>query len=246
MGPICVTEKLAPYLPGHPIIQTGGDKAIEAISAAPYGSPSILIISYAYLRMLGKEGSTEATKMAILTANYIKSRLENHFPVLYVGANDKVAHELILDFRPYKQTAGIEVEDVAKRLIDYGFHAPTVSFPVQGTMMIEPTESESLDELDRFCDAMISIREEIASIEQGRADSKNNLLKNAPHTAQMISADEWDYPYSRKEAAYPLPYLVDRKFWAPVRRVNNPYGDRNLVCTCPPIEEYENMLISES
>ena len=239
MGPICVNDKLKPYLPGHPIVKTGGEKAIPAVSAAPYGSASILLISYAYIRLLGKEGATKSTKIAILNANYIKSRLEQHYPVLYIGKNGRVAHELILDFRQFKHSVGIEVEDVAKRLIDYGFHAPTVSFPVPGTLMIEPTESESMEELDKFCDAMISIRKEIQEVVDGAADAKDNVLKHAPHTAAIITADEWNRPYSREKAAYPLNYLRERKFWPAVGRVNNPFGDRNLICSCPPMEEYE-------
>lgn len=240
MGPICVNNKLKPYLPGHPVspINSENERAIEAVNGAPYGSASILLISYAYIRLLGKLGATYATKLAILNANYIKSRLENYYPVLYVGKNGRVAHELILDFRQFKHACGIEVEDIAKRLIDYGFHAPTVSFPVPGTLMIEPTESESKQELDRFCDAMIAIREEIEEIAAGRADKQNNVLKNAPHTAPMVMSDDWDFPYSRQKAAYPLPYLFDQKFWSFVGRVNNPYGDRNLVCTCPSMESY--------
>lgn len=238
MGPICVNDKLKPFLPGHPEVETGGEKGIDAVNAAPYGSASILLISYAYIRLLGKLGTTYATKMAILNANYIKSKLEPYYPILYVGKNRRVAHELILDFRQFKHEHGIEVEDIAKRLIDYGFHAPTVSFPVAGTLMVEPTESEPKAELDRFCDAMIAIRTEIDEIASGKADKQNNVLKNAPHTAPMVMSDSWEYPYSRQKAAYPLPYLLEQKFWSHVGRVNNPYGDRNLVCACPPIEEY--------
>ncbi|MFN4300318.1 MAG: aminomethyl-transferring glycine dehydrogenase [Thermaurantimonas sp.] len=238
MGPICVAKHLAPFLPGHPIVKTGGEHAITPISAAPYGSGLILIISYAYIKMLGAEGLTNATKYAILNANYIKARLEKHYPVLYTGENGTVAHELILDCRAFKRDANIEVIDIAKRLMDYGFHAPTVSFPVAGTLMIEPTESESKAEIDRFCEAMISIRKEIEDIVLGNADKNNNLLKNAPHTLEMLTAEEWSLPYSRKIAAFPLDYVGENKFWPSVRRVDDAYGDRNLVCTCEPISSY--------
>ena len=238
MGPICVNESLAPFLPTHPLVKTGGDQGIPAVSAAPWGSASILLISYAYIKMLGSAGVTEATRYAILNANYIKSRLEGHFDILYVGANGRTAHELIIDIRPFK--AIVNAEDVAKRLIDYGFHAPTLSWPVPNTMMIEPTESESKEELDRFCDAMISIRKEIDEIAAGDAGPESNVLKNAPHTASQLVADVWTFPYSREKAAYPLAYLRrGYKFWPAVSRVNNAYGDRHLVCTCPPIEAYE-------
>ncbi len=237
MGPICVNEKLAPFLPGHPHIKTGGDQAIKAVSAAPWGSASILLISYAYIRMLGKKGLTNATNYAILNANYIKARLENHFPVLYTGEMGRAAHEMIIDLRQFK---GIHItaEDVAKRLIDYGFHAPTLSFPVAGTIMIEPTESEDKEELDRFCDAMISIKKEIDEIATGEADQDNNVLKNSPHTLTVITSDNWTLPYPRSKAAYPLDYLYQNKFWSSVGRVDNAYGDRNLICICPPIETY--------
>ncbi|MFN8309621.1 MAG: aminomethyl-transferring glycine dehydrogenase [Chitinophagales bacterium] len=239
MGPICVAEHLTPYLPGNPLIQTGGEKAITAISSAPYGSASILLISYGYIRMLGAEGCTAATKYAILNANYIKARLEDHFPVLYTGdIHGRVAHELIVDFRHYKHTVGIEVEDVAKRLMDYGFHAPTVSFPVAGTLMIEPTESEDKAELDRLCDALIAIKGEIEKIHGKVWDATNNPLKNAPHTLELITANEWTRPYTREEAAFPLPWVRHNKFWPSVSRVNNSHGDRNLICTCPAVEEY--------
>ena len=239
MGPICVNDSLKPFLPGHPLIETGGEQATHAVSAAPWGSASILLISYAYIKMLGKQGVKLATEYAILNANYIKHRLENHYNVLYVGENGRSAHELIIDIRPFKAIAN--AEDVAKRLIDYGFHAPTLSWPVPDTMMIEPTESESKEEIDRFCDAMIAIRREIDEIASGDADPENNVLKNAPHTALTVMSDNWDYPYSREKAAYPLPYLrTIGKFWPAVGRVNNAYGDRNLVCTCPPIESYES------
>ncbi|MFN8438656.1 MAG: aminomethyl-transferring glycine dehydrogenase [Cytophagales bacterium] len=238
MGPIGVAKHLVPYLPGHAVVTTGGEKAINAISAAPYGSASILLISYAYISMMGGEGLTEATKYAILNANYIKSKLEKHYPVLYTGTHGYCAHEMILDCRGFKHSLGIEVEDIAKRLMDYGYHAPTVSFPVAGTLMIEPTESESKAELDKFCDAMISIRNEIAEIEAGTFDKTNNVLKNAPHTALVITADEWSKPYSRQKAAYPLEWIKEAKFWPSVGRIDNAYGDRNLVCTCEPVEAY--------
>jgi glycine dehydrogenase len=240
MGPIAVAEHLAPYLPGHPIVPVGGTKAIPAVSAAPWGSASILLISYGYIRMLGASGMTEATRVAILNANYIKARLQGHYDELYANHNGRVAHELIFDLRPFKHGAGpsIDEQDVAKRLMDYGFHAPTVSFPVAGTMMIEPTESESKAELDRFCDALIAIRREIQDVLDGRADARDNVLKNAPHTADEVSSDTWSHPYSREQAAYPAPFLRASKFWPPVARIDNPYGDRNLVCACPPIETY--------
>jgi glycine dehydrogenase len=237
MGPIGVAKHLAPYLPGHPIVKTGGEKAIHAISAAPYGSASILLISYGYIRMLGLEGVTDATRYAILNANYIKARLEQHYPVLYARANGRVAHELIFDLRGFK-SGGVEEMDVAKRLMDYGFHAPTVSFPVAGTLMVEPTESEDRAELDRFCDAMIQIRKEIEAVVTGKADKKDNVLKNAPHTAEAASAAEWTHPYSREEAVFPLPFVRANKFWPPVGRIDNPYGDRNLFCSCPPVETF--------
>jgi len=240
MGPICTAEHLSPYLPGHPLVKTGGSKAIEPVSATPWGSASILLISYAYVKMLGRDGVLQSTQYAILNANYIKSRLEKYYKVLYVGKNGRVAHELIVDMREFKYKANVEVEDIAKRLMDYGFHAPTVSFPVAGTLMIEPTESEDKVELDRFCDALINIRKEIEEIEQHLADDKNNVLKNAPHTNEVVTSDKWNFPYSREKAAYPLEYLRTNKFWTSVGRVNNPYGDRNLVCTCPPIEAYSN------
>ncbi len=235
MGPIGVARHLAPYLPGHPLIRTGGEQAIHAISAAPWGSASILLISYGYIRMLGADGATDATKHAILNANYIKARLEPHYPVLYARANGRVAHELIFDLRQFK-TAGVEEMDVAKRLMDYGFHAPTVSFPVAGTLMVEPTESEDKAELDRFCDAMIQIRAEIDEVAGRRVDRDDNVLKNAPHTAEAVSATEWRHPYTREQAAFPLPFVRANKFWPPVGRIDNAYGDRNLFCSCPPVE----------
>jgi glycine dehydrogenase len=236
MGPIGVARHLAPYLPRHPLAPVGGEHGIRAVSAAPWGSASILLISYAYIRMLGGTGLTDATRHAILNANYLKARLERHYPVLYTRANGRVAHELIFDLRGFK-ASGIDEMDVAKRLIDYGFHAPTVSFPVAGTLMVEPTESEDLAELDRFCDAMIHIREEIEAVVTGKADAADNLLKNAPHTAASIAAAEWTHPYSRENAVFPLPFVTSRKFWPPVGRIDSPYGDRNLFCTCPPIED---------
>jgi len=237
VGPIGVVADLVPFLPGHAVVQIGDEKAIAAVSAAPWGSASILPISYAYISMMGGEGLTEATKFAILNANYIKARLQDHYPVLYTGTNGHCAHEMILDCRAFKK-AGVEVEDIAKRLMDYGFHAPTVSFPVPGTLMVEPTESEPKEELDRFCDAMISIREEIREIEEGRADQKNNVLKNAPHTAQVALAENWDKPYTREKAVYPYEFSRTAKFWPAVSRVDNAYGDRNLICSCTPLEAY--------
>ena len=238
MGPICVNDKLKPFLPGHPLVATGGDKATPAVSAAPWGSASILLISYAYIRMLGAEGMTNSTKFAILNANYLKTRLAEKYPILYTGNKGRVAHEFIMDFRQWKHSAGVEVEDVAKRLMDYSYHAPTVSFPVPGTMMIEPTESESRAELDRFIEAMLSIREEIEEVANGTTDPKDNVLKNAPHTASVIISDTWEHPYSRERAAYPVSYLRENKFWPSVGRVNNTHCDRNLICTCPPMEAY--------
>jgi glycine dehydrogenase len=237
MGPIGVAEHLAPFLPGHAVIQTGGNQAITAVSAAPWGSASILTISYAYIAMMGSEGIVNATSLAILNANYIKARLEAHYPILYTNQNGRAAHEMILDCRGFKN-AGIEVEDIAKRLMDYGFHAPTVSFPVAGTLMIEPTESEPKAELDRFCEAMIAIREEIREIETGKADKGNNVLKNAPHTQWVVMNDTWDKPYTREKAAYPLAFVKNNKFWASVGRIDSAYGDRNLVCSCEPMESY--------
>ena len=234
VGPICVNEKLVPFLPTNPIIPTGGNQAISAISAAPYGSALVCLISYGYISMLGSEGVTNATKYAILNANYMKARLEAHYPILYSGEMGRAAHEMILDCRAFKQQ-GIEVTDIAKRLMDYGFHAPTVSFPVAGTLMIEPTESEDVAELDRFCDAMIAIRKEI---EVANADDHNTVLHNAPHTLAMLTTDVWDFPYTREQAAFPLEYIAENKFWPSVRRVDDAYGDRNLVCSCAPIEAY--------
>ncbi|MGS2763196.1 aminomethyl-transferring glycine dehydrogenase [Sinomicrobium sp. M5D2P9] len=234
VGPICVAEHLVKFLPSNPVIKTGGDHAITAISAAPWGSALVCLISYGYIKMLGVNGLTNATKYAILNANYIKNRFSGHFDVLYTGEKGRAAHEMIVDCRPFKKN-GIEVTDIAKRLMDYGFHSPTVSFPVAGTLMIEPTESENLEELDRFCDAMISIRSEI---DKATAEDANNVLKNAPHTLEMLTAEEWNLPYTRKEAAYPLDYIPENKFWPSVRRVDDAYGDRNLMCTCAPMEAY--------
>ena len=234
VGPICVAKQLVPFLPSNPIIKTGGENAITAISAAPWGSSLACLISYAYITMLGTEGLKKSTQYAILNANYIKERLKGHYDVLYVGERGRAAHEMIIDCRPFKEN-GIEVTDIAKRLMDYGFHAPTVSFPVAGTMMIEPTESESKPELDRFCDAMISIRKEIDVADK---DNPNNVLKNSPHTLTMVTSDNWDFPYTRQQAAFPLEYVSDNKFWPSVRRVDDAYGDRNLICTCEPIEAY--------
>jgi len=234
VGPICVAKQLVPFLPGNPVIKTGGEKAITAISAAPWGSALACLISYGYIKMLGEKGLTQATTIAILNANYIKNRLSGKFEVLYTGEMGRAAHEMIIDCRPFKQN-GIEVTDIAKRLMDYGFHAPTVSFPVAGTLMIEPTESENLAELDRFCDAMISIRHEIDEV---YANDSNNVLKNAPHTLEMITNDSWNFSYSRQKAAFPLPFVSENKFWPSVRRVDDAYGDRNLICTCAPIEAY--------
>lgn len=238
MGPIGVVQHLAPFLPSHPVVPTGGEHGIGPVSAAPWGSANILLISWAYIAMMGGEGLTQATKVAILNANYMAKRLEEYYPVLYKGLQGGVAHEFILDLRRYKHSAGVEVEDIAKRLMDYGFHAPTISFPVAGTMMIEPTESESKDELDRFCEAMISIRSEIEEIEAGHADRQNNVLKNAPHTADMVVSDAWNFPYPREKAAFPAPWTRLRKFWPSVGRINSVYGDRHLICSCPPVEAY--------
>lgn len=240
MGPVFVTRELAPYLPGHPYEnRDSGDKAINAVSSAPYSSANILLVSYGYIRMLGARGLKNVTKYAILNANYLKKVLESHYEVLFADINGWVGHELILDLRPFK-SVGIQAEDVAKRLIDYGFHAPTLSFPVPGTLMIEPTESEDKAELDRFCEAMIQIRKEIEEIEQGDYPQDNNVLVNAPHPLYVATADEWDFPYSRSKALYPVEGLVERsKFFCPVARVDNAYGDRNLICTCPPVENYQ-------
>ena len=239
MGPIGVAKHLTPFLPGNPIIQTGGEKAIKSINGAPWGSALILLISYGYIKLLGSHGLKKSTEVAILNANYLKSKLNDHYDILYVGNNNRVAHEMILDCRTFKKTSGIEVEDIAKRLIDYGFHAPTVSFPVPGTLMIEPTESESKAELDRFIEAMISIRKEINEIAEGKLDKLDNPLKNAPHTSAQIADENWNHCYSRKDAVFPTIHQYNAKFWPPVGRVDNAYGDRNLVCSCLPLEMYE-------
>jgi glycine dehydrogenase len=238
MGPIAVARHLASFLPGHPVAGIGGTESIGPVSAAPFGSPSILTIPWVYIALMGRDGLVKATQVAILNANYMAKRLEKHYPILYTGKAGYVAHEFILDLRQFKETAGVEAMDVAKRLMDYGFHAPTVSFPVPGTLMIEPTESESKAELDRFCNAMILIRAEIQEIIDGRQPRGNNVLKNAPHTAQMVAASEWDRPYSREQAVYPAPWVKEHKFWPHVSRIDEAYGDRNLICTCPPVEHY--------
>jgi glycine dehydrogenase len=234
VGPICVNEKLVPFLPTNPVIPVGGNQAITAISSAPYGSALVCLISYGYITMLGAEGVTNATKYAILNANYMKARLDEHYPVLYSGEMGRAAHEMILDCRAFEEK-GIKVTDIAKRLMDYGFHAPTVSFPVAGTLMIEPTESEDVAELDRFCEAMIAIRKEI---EASSKEDENNILRNAPHTLAMVTANDWVFPYTREQAAYALDYIAENKFWPTVRRIDEAYGDRNLVCSCAPIEAY--------
>ncbi|NJL29117.1 MAG: aminomethyl-transferring glycine dehydrogenase, partial [Thermoanaerobaculia bacterium] len=243
MGPIAVAPHLAPFLPGHPVVETGGAQAMGPVSAAPWGSPSILPISWVYIAMMGADGLKKATQFAILNANYMAKRLEAHYPVLYKGKAGRVAHEFIIDLRPFKKSAEIEAEDVAKRLMDYGFHAPTMSFPVPGTLMIEPTESESKAELDRLCEALISIREEIRAIEEGRSDRHDNPLKNAPHTAAVVTANEWSHPYTREQAAFPAPWVAERKFWPSVGRIDNVYGDRHVICTCPPIESYQEEMV---
>jgi glycine dehydrogenase len=237
VGPIAVAAHLVPFLPGHPLAACGGDQAIGPVSAAPWGSAAILPISWMYVRMMGGAGLRRATAVALLAANYMAQRLDPHFPVLYRGAGGRVAHECILDLRPLKRSAAIEVDDVAKRLMDYGFHAPTVSWPVAGTVMVEPTESESLAELDRFCDAMIAIRAEVAAVEDGRSDPQDNPLKRAPHTLAALTAETWDRAYSRRQAAFPGTGGDDRKLWPAVARIDNAYGDRHLVCTCPSVEE---------
>jgi glycine dehydrogenase len=238
MGPICVNEKLAPYLSTHIFDSQTGQTAHGSVSSAAHGSASILLISYGYIKMLGAEGLTDATRVAILNANYLQARLKKHYAILYVGKNGLSAHEFILDLRSFK-SVGISAEDVAKRLIDYGFHAPTLSFPVAGTLMIEPTESEDKEELDRFCDAMIQIKEEIDEVAKGEYPVDNNVLVNAPHTLQMVASDNWSFPYGREKAAFPIAGLKEQgKFWATVRRVDNAHGDRTLICTCPPIEMY--------
>lgn len=244
MGPIGVARHLVPFLPSHPVIQTGGAKGVHAVSAAPWGSALILLISYGYIKMLGKDGVRKSTEMAILNANYMKSRLEKHYPVLYKGVNGFCAHEMILDCRAFKNSAGIEATDIAKRLMDYGFHAPTVAFPVAGTLMVEPTESEPLEELDRFCDAMISIRKEIQALENGEGSKEDNVLINAPHTAAETTADDWSHSYSRQQAAFPAAWIAENKFWPTVKRVDNAFGDRNLICTCPDVNSYAEETIA--
>jgi len=232
-----VAEHLAKFLPRHPVVSVGGSEGIGAVSAAPWGSSSILLISWAYISMMGPDGLKRASEVAILNANYIAGRLHDHFAVFYRGKHGRVAHECILDTRGVKRTAGIEVDDIAKRLMDYGFHAPTMSFPIAGTLMVEPTESESKAELDRFCDAMISIRREIAAVEGGQMSRDDNPLKHAPHTAEEVVASVWSHPYSREQAAFPAPWTRAAKFWPSVGRINNAYGDRNLICTCPPMAD---------
>jgi len=238
MGPICAAEHLAPFLPGHPVVSVGGSRAIGPVSAAPWGSASILLISWAYMALLGRTGMRRATQVAILNANYMAKRLEEHFDVLFRGRNGRVAHEFILDLRPFRKATGVTEEDVAKRLMDYGYHAPTMSWPVAGTIMVEPTESEARAELDRFCDALISIRAEMQQIQMGLLDRDDNPLRHAPHTAASVLVGEWEHAYTREQAAFPAPWTRDNKFWPTVRRVDNAYGDRNLVCACPPIEAY--------
>ncbi len=238
MGPIGVAPQLVPFLPGHPVTGSGGPQAIGPISEAPYGSASILTISWVYIALMGGAGLTRATQVAILNANYMAKKLAGHYDELFTGQNGRVAHEFIIDCRPFLASANITPEDIAKRLMDYGYHAPTMSWPVTGTLMIEPTESESKHELDRFCDALISIRQEIRDIETGKADRVDNALKNAPHPATVVMKDDWKHKYSREQAAYPAPWLKDYKFWPHVARIDNPYGDRNLVCTCPPMSEF--------
>jgi glycine dehydrogenase len=233
MGPICCAEHLKPYLPDDP-----GQQGERAVSAAPFGSPMILPISWMFIRMIGGEGLKTCGQVAILNANYMAARIREHLPILYTGHNDRSAHEFILDCRGLKDTAGVTVDDIAKRLMDYGFHAPTMSWPVAGTFMIEPTESESKAELDRLCDALIAIKAEADDIAAGKQDAEDNALKHAPHTALRVTADDWPHAYSRQQAAYPAPWLKDHKFWPPVGRIDNPFGDRNLVCTCPPMEDF--------
>ncbi|MFY0683258.1 MAG: aminomethyl-transferring glycine dehydrogenase [Balneola sp.] len=245
MGPIGVAEHLAPFLSGHTVVKTGGKNGIPAISAAPFGSASILTISYAYIAMMGEAGLIDATRMAILNANYIKDRLSQHYPILYTGKTGRSAHEFIIDLRPFKQSAGIETVDVSKRLMDFGFHSPTMSFPVAGTLMIEPTESESKEELDRFCDAMIEIRNEIREIEEGKADKESNVLKHAPHTMRVVMDSAWDRKYDREKGVFPLEHLRENKFWPSVSRVDDAYGDRNLMCSCIPIDAYDIAEVEE-
>ena len=239
MGPIAVAQHLAAYLPNHPLAKVGGPTGIGPVSAAPWGSASILVIPWMYIALMGADGLTEAARVAILNANYVARRLAPWFPTLYRGDQGLVAHECIVDCRQFRDSAGIEVDDIAKRLMDYGFHAPTMSWPVSGTLMVEPTESESRAELDRFCDAMISIHAEIKAIESGAMDRNDNPLKNAPHTAEMVAADQWSHSYHREQAAFPAPWTRAHKFWPAVARVDNAHGDRHLFCTCPPVQTYE-------
>ena len=236
MGPIAVAEHLAPFRPDHPLVKTGGERSLGAVSAAPWGSAGILAISWVYMRLMGPQGLRTATQVAILSANYMARRLQSHYPIVYTGARGHVAHEFILDCRPFKK-AGIEVDDVAKRLMDFGFHAPTMSWPVAGTLIVEPTESESKAELDRFCDALIAIREEIRAVESGRLPVEESPLRRAPHTARSVTETEWDRPYSRRQGAFPAPWVEAAKFWPAVARIDNTWGDRNLVCACPTVEE---------
>lgn len=238
MGPIAAAPHLAPFLPTHPLMPVGGAQGIGAIAAAPYGSPNILPISWVFIKLMGEKGLKKATQVAILNANYMANRLNKYYPMLFSGKNGMAAHEFILDLRPFKKSADVEVEDVAKRLMDFGFHAPTISWPVPGTMMIEPTESESKAEMDRYCEALILIRQEITDIEEGRLPRDNNPLKHAPHTIETIAQSEWPYSYSRETAAFPAPWLRQQKFWPTVSRIDSAYGDRHLVCTCPPIDIY--------
>ena len=245
VGPVCTAEHLTPFLPGHPVVDTGGDPGsspghpIPAIAAAPHGSALILLISWAYIKLLGPDGLTQASKVALLNANYVADQLANHYDIVYRGSNDRVAHEFILDLRPFRKELDINEQDVAKRLMDYGFHAPTMSWPVVGTLMVEPTESESKDELDRLCRAFKAIRSEIEAVETGALDTEESMLKQAPHTAEMLATDDWTHPYSRETAAYPADWVRDDKFWPSVRRVDDAYGDRNLFCSCPPTDAYE-------
>ena len=238
VGPIGVVSHLVPFLPAHPLVKTGGDKGIHPVASAPFGSALILTITYAYIKMVGGVGLKEATRIAILSTNYLKKKLEADYKVLYTGKNGWAAHEMILDCNPLKRLASVDAIDIAKRLMDYGFHAPTVAFPVPGTLMVEPTESEPLSELDRFIDAMLAIREEIREIEDGKADPDNNVIKNAPHTAEMVISSDWDKPYEREKAAFPRPWSKEMKYFTPVTRIDDAFGDRNLVCTCEPMESY--------
>jgi glycine dehydrogenase len=236
MGPIAMADHLAPFRPGHPVVDTGGEHSLGTVAAAPWGSASILAISWVYIRLMGAAGLERATKVAILNANYMARRLEPHYPIVYTGARGRVAHEFILDCRPFKKV-GVEVDDIAKRLMDFGFHAPTMSWPVTGTLMVEPTESESKEELDRFCEALIAIRGEIREVEEGRVEAEASPLRRAPHTAQAVTGEAWDRPYSRRQGAFPAPWVEGAKFWPPAARIDNTWGDRNLFCACPPLEE---------